>query len=154
MGLLRSWAAPLPRGVERIWRRGKQFQEAHQLGLGPARLVFEVSDLTLVIWAAPASSFSVIWYSLGVWTLRAFHTYSTINGLKWSESRLVVSDSVRPHGLYSPWNSLGQNTGVGSPSLLQGTFPTKGSNPGLLCCRRILYQLSHRGSPINGLTGG
>ena len=49
MGLLRSWAAPLPRGVERIWRRGKQFQEAHQLGLGPARLVFEVSDLTLVI---------------------------------------------------------------------------------------------------------
>ena len=36
----------------------------------------------------------------------------------------VVSDSLRPHGLYSPWNSPGQNTGVGSLSLLQGIFPT------------------------------
>ena len=52
-----------------------------------------------------------------------------------------------PHGLHSPWNSLGQNTGVGSLSLLQGIFPTQGSNPGLLHCRRILYQLSHKGSP-------
>ena len=41
-----------------------------------------------------------------------------------SESHSVVSDSFRPHGLYSPWNSLGQNTGVGSLSLLQGIFPT------------------------------
>ena len=44
----------------------------------------------------------------------------------------------------SPWNSPGQNTGVGSHSLLQGIFPTQGSNPGLLHCRWILYQLSHR----------
>ena len=50
-------------------------------------------------------------------------------------------------GLHSPWNSLGQNTGVGSLSLLQGIFPTQGSNPGLLHCRQILYQLSHKGSP-------
>ena len=49
--------------------------------------------------------------------------------------------------LDSPWNSPGQNTGVGSLSLLQGTFPTQGSNPGLLHCRWILYQLSHKGSP-------
>ena len=41
-----------------------------------------------------------------------------------SESRWVVSDSLQPHGLYSPWNSPGQNTGVGSLSLLQGFFPT------------------------------
>ena len=47
-----------------------------------------------------------------------------------------------------PWNSPGQNTGVGSLSLLQGIFPTQGSNPGLPHCRRILYQLSHKGSPI------
>ena len=60
-------------------------------------------------------------------------------------SRSVVSDSLWPHGLYSPWNSPGQNTGVGSLSLLQGIFPTQGSNPGLLHCRRILYQLSHKG---------
>ena len=52
-----------------------------------------------------------------------------------------------PHGPYSPWNSPGQNTGVGSLSLLQGIFPTQGSNPGLPHCRQILYQLSHRGSP-------
>ena len=64
-----------------------------------------------------------------------------------SESHSVLSDSLRPHGLYSPWNSLGQNTGVSSLSLLQGIFPTQGSNPGLLHCRWILSQLSHKGSP-------
>ena len=58
-----------------------------------------------------------------------------------------MSNSLWPHGLYSPWNSPGQSTGVGSLSLLQGIFPTQGLNPGLPCCRRILYQLSHKGSP-------
>ena len=48
-----------------------------------------------------------------------------------SESCSVMSDSLQPHGLYSPWNSPGQNTGVGSLFLLQGIFPTEGSNPGL-----------------------
>ena len=47
-----------------------------------------------------------------------------------------------------PWNSPGQNTGVGSRSLLQGIFPSQGSNPGLLHCKQILYQLSHKGSPM------
>ena len=61
-----------------------------------------------------------------------------------SESRSVLSDSLRPHGLYCQWNSPGQNTGVGSLSLLQGIFPTQGSNPGLRHCRQILNQLSHR----------
>ena len=55
----------------------------------------------------------------------------------------VVSNSLWPHGLYSPWNSLGQNTGVVSRSLLQGITPTQGSNPGLPHCRQILYQPSH-----------
>ena len=50
-------------------------------------------------------------------------------------------DSLRP------WNSPGQNTGEGSHCLLQGVFPTQGSNPGLPHCRHILYQLSHQGSP-------
>ena len=49
-------------------------------------------------------------------------------------------------GLYSPWNSPGQNTGVGSLSFLQGILPTQGLNWGLLHCRWILYQLSHKGS--------
>ena len=52
-----------------------------------------------------------------------------------------------PMGLYSPWNSPGQNTRVGSLSLLQGISPTQGLNPGLPHCRQILYQLSHQGSP-------
>ena len=55
-----------------------------------------------------------------------------------SESHSVVSASV---------NSAGQDTGVGSLSLLQGIFPTQGLNPGLWHCRYILYQLSHKRSP-------
>ena len=63
-----------------------------------------------------------------------------------SESRSACPN-LQLHGLYSPWNYLGQNTGVGSLSLLQGIFPTQGLNPGLLHCRQVLYQLSHKGSP-------
>ena len=64
-----------------------------------------------------------------------------------SESCSVVSDSLLPHGLFSPWNSPGQDTGVSSFSLFQGIFPTQGSNPCLPHCRWILYQLSHQESP-------
>ena len=99
--------------------------------------------------------------------------------------------TLQPHGLYSSWNSPGQNTGVGSLSLLQGIFPnpvelrfptlqadslpaeppgkpkntgvgslsllqriflTQELNRGLLHCRRILYQLSHQGSPYMWLS--
>ena len=67
--------------------------------------------------------------------------------VKWSESHSVVSNSLWPLGLYSSWNSLGQNIGVGSLLLFQGIFPTKGSNQGLSHCRQILYQLSHQESP-------
>ena len=63
------------------------------------------------------------------------------------ESHSVMSNSLWPRRLYSPWNSPGQNTGVGSLSLLKGIFPTQGSNPGLPHCRQILYHLSHQGSP-------
>ena len=54
-----------------------------------------------------------------------------------SESCSVMSNSLPPHGLYSPWNSPGQNTGVGCPALLQGVFPAQGSNRGLPHCRQI-----------------
>ena len=59
-----------------------------------------------------------------------------------SESEIcsVVSNSVTQ-------NSPGQNTGVGSLSLLWGIFPIQGSNPGFMHCRQILYQLSHKRSP-------
>ena len=54
----------------------------------------------------------------------------------------VLSDSLQPHELYNPWNSPGQNTGVGSLSLVRGIFPTQGLNPDLPHCRRILNQMS------------
>ena len=66
---------------------------------------------------------------------------------KWSESPSVVPNSLWPHGLYCPWHSPGQNTGVGSLSLLQGIFQTQGLNTGLLHCTWILYQLSQKWSP-------
>ena len=76
-------------------------------------------------------------------------TYSITNMIiSETESRSVVSNSLRPHGLYSLWNSPGQNTGVGSLSLLWGIFPTQGFNPSLPHCRRILYQLIYQGSPF------
>ena len=58
-----------------------------------------------------------------------------------SESHLVMSD------LCNPMDSPGENTGVGSLSLLQGIFPTQGLNTGLPHCRWMFYQLSHKGSP-------
>ena len=63
-----------------------------------------------------------------------------------NESCSVVSDSLQPHGLHSPWNSPGQNMRVGSCSLLQGIFPTLGLNSGFLHSRQILYQLSPQAS--------
>ena len=81
------------------------------------------------------------------------HTHTNIHKHEHeSESLSVLSDSLRLHGLKSarllcPWNFPGQITGVGSHFLLQGNFPTQGMNLGLLNCRRILYHLSHQGSP-------
>ena len=66
----------------------------------------------------------------------------------WNESHSVVLDSLRPYGLYSPWNSPGQNTGVDSLSPLQGIIPTQGSNPDLPHCRCIVYQLGHQFSSV------
>ena len=53
-----------------------------------------------------------------------------------------------PTRLLSPWNFSGKNTGVGCHFLLQGIFPTQGSNPGLQNSRQSLSRLSHQGSPI------
>jgi len=60
-----------------------------------------------------------------------------LSEVKWSESHSVVSNSLQPHGLYSPCNSPGQNSGEGSLSLLHRIFPTQESNQGLLHCRQI-----------------
>ena len=58
-----------------------------------------------------------------------------------------MSDSLRLHGLHSPWNSPDQNTRVSSLFLLWRIFPTQEPNPGLLHCRQILYQLSYKRNP-------
>ena len=58
----------------------------------------------------------------------------------WSEENGVLDEA-------------GAATGVGSCSLLQGLFPTQGANPGFLHCRRILYHLSHEGSPGEAASG-
>ena len=76
----------------------------------------------------------------GIWKVSSLQGRSSV-----SLSR--VSDFLRPHGLEPtrllyPWDSPGKKTGVGSHSLIQGTLPTQGSNPGLLHCRQILYCLS------------
>ena len=60
--------------------------------------------------------------------------------VKWKVAQLCLT-------LCDPFIDLGLNTGVGSLFLLQGIFPTQGSNPGLPHCRQILYQLSHKGKP-------
>ena len=65
------------------------------------------------------------------------------------EAKVKSLSSVRlcHYGLYSPWDSVGQITGVGSLSVLQGIFLTQESNWGLLHCRQILYQLNSYGGP-------
>ena len=78
-----------------------------------------------------------------VWTVKVKEELGW-GKVKVTQSCLTLCD---PHRLYSPWSSPGQNTRVGSLSLLQGLFPTQGSNPGLPHYRQILYQLSHKGSP-------
>ena len=68
--------------------------------------------------------------------------------LKWREVKVAQLCPALCNPMDCPWNSPGQNTWVGSLSLLQGIFPTQGSNPGLPHCRwDDLYQLSHKGSP-------
>ena len=66
-----------------------------------------------------------------------------------SESASVVSDSLRPHGLYSQWNSPGQNTGVGSLSLLQGIFPNPGIEPRSPTLQAVSLPAEPPGKPKN-----
>ena len=116
--------------------------------------VDEVSS-SLKVRSMPFGIASTSWFK--EWEVETRHTHtrthtshkpvSDSDGYSESESRSVMSNSLRPQGLYSPWNSPGQNTEVGSHSLLQGIFPIQESNQGFLHCRWILYQLSYQGSP-------
>ena len=57
--------------------------------------------------------------------------------------------ALQPHGLYSPWDSPGQNTGAGSLSPLQGIFPTQGLNPALLTLQADSLSAEPQGKPKN-----
>ena len=73
-----------------------------------------------------------------------------------SVSCSVVCDSWQPHGLWlarllCPWDAPGQNTGVGSLSLLQGIFPTQGLNPAL-ALQADSFPAEPQGSPLTPRT--
>ena len=70
-----------------------------------------------------------------------------------SESCSVVSDSLQPHGLYSPWNSPGQNTGVDSRSLLQGNIPNPGIEPRFSTLQADSLPAEPPGKPKNTKVG-
>ena len=65
-----------------------------------------------------------------------------------NESSSVMSDSLWPHGLYSPWNSTCQNTGVGSLSLLQGNLPNPGIEPRSLALQADSVPVEPPGKPM------
>ena len=58
-----------------------------------------------------------------------------------SHVRLSWPDGLQPARLLRPWDSPGKSTGVGCHFLLQGIFPTQGSNPGLPHCRLVVLFL-------------
>ena len=98
-------------------------------------------------WKILGSSLEFGWKNIQMASVSEPQFTPSESGMWVSESYSVVSDSLQPHELYSPWISPGQNTGVGSLSRLQIIFPTQGLNSGLPHCRQILYQLRHQGSP-------
>ena len=130
-------------------------------GLQPTRLLYSWGSSRQEYWSGlpcpppgdlPNAGIEPRSPSLHVYSLPTEPQGKPLKNSSWhveSESCSVMSDSFQPHGLHSPWNSLGQNTGVGSFSLLQGIFPTQGLIPGLLHCNQILYRLSHQGSPLH-----
>ena len=78
--------------------------------------------------------------------LQWLHQFPFSSTVRECESHSVTPDSLQPCGLYSPWNPPGQNTGVGSRSLLQGILSTQGLNPVSCIVGRFFYGLSHKGS--------
>ena len=143
-----SWASLVaqlvknPPAMQETWFRSLGWEDPLEKGMA--------THYSILAWRIPWTAYSM--GSQSQTRLSDFHfTFTRIvnemfRSVQFSCS--VLSDSLQPHGLYSPLNSPGQNTGVGNLSLLQGIFPTQGSNPGLPYCRQILYQLSHKGSPI------
>ena len=110
----------------------------------PCLPVIRVCIFLLYWTCCPQQGQCLLWLSVSVLPVTISDFYPVKSE---SERCWVMSDSLRPHVLYSPWNSPVQNTGVLSCSLLRGIFPTQGSNPGLPHCRRILYRRFTREAP-------
>ena len=95
------------------------------------------------------------WAIREAWTRIKNSIHILVNSMdlwKWKWGHSVVSNSLPPHDmeptrLLHPWDFPGKSTGLGCHFLLQGIFPTQGSNPVLPRCRQTLYRLSHQGSP-------
>ena len=120
---------------------------SQQCSIGCCVLIPSLSPSTVVIF------YSCFGYK-SLWELDEFCSSVNPGSLKMhmcmlSQSYLTLCDPMDPMEctrLLCPWNSLDKKTGVGCHALLQGIFPTQGSNPGLPHCRWILYPLSHLGS--------
>ena len=146
---LSAWPFPSYNWMLKGWFKRGQFAPTRCIdsSVGGTRY----KGLSLQMWPAlyVLSWAPVLWLHLGssVWLPSSA---CVVQPGQWSDIRSVGSGSLWLHGLCSPWDSPGQKTRVASPSLLQGIFPTQGSNPGLPHCRWLLYQLSHKGSPQPG----
>ena len=85
-----------------------------------------------------------------MWLVTILLSKTNVKVVSFAQSCPILYDPMdySPPGFSVHGDSPGKNTEVGSHSLLQGIFPTQGSNLGLLHCRRVLYCLSHQGSPL------
>ena len=81
------------------------------------------------------------------WTIQSMEFSRPVGSLSLLQGIEPRSPALQPDSLPAEPQEKPKNTGVVSLSLLQQIFPTQGSNPGLLHCSQILYQLSHKGSP-------
>ena len=100
----------------------------------------------------------IVWprtWLVSIWVRIQIHSFWIQNSCTFFSyvlSLSVISNSLWPMDCSLPGSSVhgdspGKNTGVGCHALLQEIFPTQGSNPSLLHCRQILYQLNCQGSP-------
>ena len=109
--------------------------------------ILKSRDITLPakVHLVKAMVFPVVMYGCESWTIK-----KAVSEVTQSFPTLCdPMDGVTCTRLLHPWGFLGKSTGVGCHFLLQGIFPTQGSNPGLLHCRQALYHLSHQGSLRN-----
>ena len=95
------------------------------------------------------SKFSFLW-SRGFWRTELPEEVKPLSLVRLFATLWTVAYQAPPpmgfSRLLHPWDFPGKSTGVGCHFLLQGIFPTQGSNPGLPYCRQTLYRLNHQGS--------